>query len=189
MTIEFLPSDEAPEQLPGPPATPSRRWWWLVAAAVVVAAAAYLLTRPAAPRNPPPPRSGPVAGCRGVPNCAVRDRVPAKIARLALAELPPGARLRVRSVVSVDSITHEELLVARTVTATTEWITVTIQISRGSDILRQPVLNPLNFRSVSLHGVNSGFVVRLRYVAPASLPPRLAELQALIHDPRLSTSS
>ena len=188
MTVEFLPSDGAPEQLSESPAAPRRRWWWLLAAVVAVAALGYALTRPSTSHPSTQLTYRAVAACRGVPDCAVRDRVPPQITRLARADLPPGARITVRSVVSVHSITHEELLVARTITASTDWVTIRIEINRSGDRERRLVLDPFNFRSVSLQHVSSGFTVRLDYLAPESLPPRLDRLKALIRDPRLASS-
>jgi hypothetical protein len=190
VSVEFLPSDDAPGLPPVAPVASHRHWWWLLgAAALVIAAVAYGLTRPSSPQHQAQPRFAGVPDCRGVPDCAVRSRVPAKIARLTRTDLPPGAQVRVRSVVSVDSITHEELLVSRTITATTDWVTITIQLRRGSNgEVRQVALSPLSFRSVSLHRFNSGYAVRLVYLAPASIPPRIDRLRALIRDPRLATS-
>src|SRR5690242_1203272 len=131
MTVEFLPSDEAPEHPSEPPAASSAHWWWLLGAVVVVAALGYTLTRPSTAQPSTQLTYRAVAACRGVPDCALRDRVPPQLARLARADLPRGARLTVRSAVSVDSITHEELLVSRTVTATTDWVTVRIELKRS----------------------------------------------------------
>ena len=188
MTVEFLPSDDAPEQLSGPPAAPRRRWWWLLGAVVAVAALGYTLTRPSTSHPSTQLTYRAVAACRGVPDCAVRHRVPPQIIRLARADLPPGARVTVRSVVSVHSITHEELLVARTITASTDWVTIRIFINRSGDRDRPLAVGPFGFRSVSLQHVNSGFTVRLDYLAPESLPPRLDRLKALIRDPRIASS-
>lgn len=188
MSVEFLPSDDAPEHVPAPAAhVPGRRWWWLLGVALLVGALAYAVNRPGSPHPQPAPHA--VAACRGVPDCAVRDRVPASIARLARAYLPPGAQLHVRSVVAVESITHEELLVARDITATTEWVTITIQVRRSGAAHRtpEPAL-PFDFKALSLQQVNSGFVVHLDYLAPTAYPPRTAALRAFIRDPRLATA-
>jgi hypothetical protein len=187
VTVEFLPSDEVPE----PPAperarvTSRRRWWWLLGALLVVAAAAYLVNRPST-HQPSRHVSRPIAECRGVPDCAVRDQVPAQLVRLARADLPPGANLRVRTVFAVDSLTHDNLLVSRTIVASTDWVTVTIHVDRSSNERVVPALHALSFRELSLRGINSGFVVRLQYLAPPDIPPRKALLQALIRDPRLA---
>jgi hypothetical protein len=36
--------------------------------------------------------------------------------------------------------------------------------------------------------VNAGFVVRLQYLAPETVPPVLSRLRALISDPRLTAA-
>jgi hypothetical protein len=196
LTIEFLPSDEPGHEPDGRSAAPGRsrrRVWWLIAALLVVGATAWALTRPsvssrhvAAPTVTATPRVDPA--CRGVPDCAVRAHVPEVIERLARDYLPVGVRLRVRTVVAVSSLTQENLLVRRDIDAAVNSVTVLIRVQRGGSGKQAIAPDPLGVGSLLLHAVNSGFVIRLQYLAPETVPPMLSRLQALIRDPRLTST-
>ena len=196
MSIEFLPSDEpgdGPDERHGP-GRPHRRVWWLLAALLVVGATVWAVTRPsfsprrvAAPVATRTPHVDPA--CRHVPDCAVRADVPTAIDQLARAYLPAGVQLRVHTVVAVSSLTQENLLVRRDIDASGNSVNVLIRVQRGDSGKRAIVPDPLGVGSLVLHGVNSGFDVRLQYLAPETVPPMLDRLQALIHDPRLTSSA
>lgn len=180
---------------------PGRRWshqrvWWLAAALLAVGVTALALTHP--PPSPSPrrvveravtatPRVAPA--CRKLPDCSVRAEVPAAIDQLARAYLPAGVDLRVHTVVEVNSLTLGNLLVSRDIDATVDSVTVLIRVQRGGSGKHEIVPDPLGMGSLLLHGVNSGFVVRLQYLAPETVPPMVGRLQALIRDPRLTSSS
>jgi hypothetical protein len=156
----------------------------------------WALTRPSVgPKpQPHPPQGGrpavanPAPECSTLPDCSVDTYVSAPLARLMRAYLPAGTRLRVRTVVEVDSLTHRDLLVARDVVAARGSVSVHIRVQRGGPATRAIVPDPLGVGSLLLHGVNSGFVVRLQYLAPDDVPPTVSNLQALIGDPRLAAS-
>jgi len=185
-------STSAPEeQLAGP-----SRWRgrWVVLAALVAGAAIWALLRPA---QPPPPNSqhpvrpAPIASrladpaCRGLAGCSVRADVPPAIARLARAYLPSGADLRVRTVVAPSSPSG---FVARYIEAHVDSATVLIRVQRGGSRTRAIAPDPLGVGSLLLHRLNAGFVVRLQYLAPDTVPPMVSRLQALMRDPRLTSS-
>lgn len=218
MGVEFLPSDQ-PGHEPGDQAAdegqaadldvlevgrvgvwPGRPWsrqrvWWLVAALLAVGVTAWALTRPPSPSPrrvveravPATPRVAPA--CRKVPDCSVHAEVPAAINQLARAYLPAGVDLHVHTVVEVNSLTLGNLLVSRDIDATVDSVTVLIRVQRGGSGKHEIVPDPLGMGSLLLHGVNSGFVIRLQYLAPETVPPMVGRLQALIRDPRLTSSS
>ncbi len=197
MSIEFLPGPEpdgVDEQLDEPEPRP-QRWLWLVVALVVVGAAVWVVTRPSSdPRRPQAaastsstatrtPRADPA--CRGVPDCAVTSTVPADIDRLARTYLPDGVQVHVHSVIAVNSLTHGDLLVRRDIFATVDSISVLIRVQRGGPATRVITPDPPGFGSLLLHRVNAGFIVRLQYLAPDTVPPMVEQLRALMTDPRL----
>lgn len=161
-------------------------------ALAVVGVTVWALTRPSHPASPqhlgaPPPKaSAPThAACEALVGCSVRDGVPRPIVRLARAYLPAGVHLRVHTVFLEGSRTGEPSLVARAIHAQVDSITVLIRVQRGGSTTQEIVPDPLGVGSLLLHQVNSGFVVRLQYLAPETSPPTLAHLRALIRDPRL----
>jgi hypothetical protein len=108
---------------------------------------------------------------------------------LARAYLPPRVQLRVRTVVTANSLNPQQnLLVARDIDAHVDSVTVLIRVRRGGSGTQDVAPDPLGVDSLLLHGVNSGFVVRLQYLAPDNVPPMADRLRALIHDPRLTSN-
>jgi hypothetical protein len=210
VTIEFLPGDEpkSEDEALGAPDPHPRRWWGL-AAVLTVAVAAWVVTRPSTTpstspsttpststastssrgvgRQNPAPRTD--VECRHVPDCSVSTDVPAAVKALVRAYLPTGAVFRVRSVIAVGSLTLRNQLVARDIDATIDSVSVLIRVRRGGSRTQAIVPDPLGVGSLLLHGVNAGYVVRLQYLAPDTVPPVLGRLRAMIHDPRLTTLS
>lgn len=196
MSIEFLPGDE-PGGRPGEErgAPPVRRGWWLVAAVVAAAAIVWGVTRPSAqPHRAAAPSATatvrPDPACRAVPDCFVRSGITPEIAALARAYLPRGMRLKVRTVVSVDSLSHRNLLVARDIDGDVDSVTVLIRLQRAGSAgsaRREIAPDPPGLGSILISHVNSGFVVRLQYLAPETVPPTLGRLRELIRDPRLAS--
>lgn len=121
-----------------------------------------------------------------MPDCSVRTDVPAAIGRLVRAYLPAGVQVRVRTVVAVGSLTLRNELVARDIDATGNSVSVLVRVRRGGPGRAPIVPDPLGVGSLLLHGVNAGYVVRLQYLAPETVPPMLDRLRALIRDPRLT---
>jgi hypothetical protein len=202
MSVEFLSSEapgDAPEELLE--ASERSRWpgWWVLVV-VVAGVMVWALTRPSQPPSQPPSprhldRPAPTVSaladptCRGVPDCAVRVGVPPAIVPLARAYLPPRVQLRVRTVVTANSLNPQQnLLVARDIDAHVDSVTVLIRVRRGGSGTQDVAPDPLGVDSLLLHGVNSGFVVRLQYLAPDNVPPMADRLRALIHDPRLTSN-
>ena len=198
MSVEFLTDDgtgDDPEPLPGP--RRSRRWWPAAVAVLAAGAIVVAVTRREPTRTPVPapsatvaaspsaPVAGPDPACRGVPDCAVRADVPAPLRRLARHYLPPGARLRVHSVVAVDMLTQDDLLVERDIDAVVGSVRVLIRLQRGGPATRTLAPVRPGVGSVLLHGINSGFVARLQYLAPEPVVPPVGRLRALLRDPRL----
>jgi hypothetical protein len=174
-----------------------RRVWWLVPALLAVGATVWAVTRPS-PASLSVRRVAERAAtatpsvdpaCRKVPDCSVRADVPAAIDRLAHAYLPAGVDVRVHTVVAVNSLTLGNLLVSRDIDATVDSVTVLIRVRRGGPDKHDIVPDPQGMGSLLLHGINSGFVIRLQYLAPETVPPMVGRLQALIRDPRLTSSS
>jgi hypothetical protein len=196
MSVEFLPGDEPDVDTTRRPA-PKRdhRRWWPVAALAVVAALIWAVTRPSTepvrrtPHRPAAHSSAPtvvaVPECKGLPDCSAKTRIPAPIARLAQAYLPVGARLQVRSVIQVNSFSYRDQLVARDIDAHFDSATVRIRLQRGGPQRQELLPDPPGVGSLLLHGVNSGLVVRLQYLAPETVVPQLSRLRALMRDPRL----
>jgi hypothetical protein len=178
VSVEFLSTDEPTTE--SEPAR-HRHGWWLVAALLAIALATWALTRPAAPRS-----ANADAACRGVPDCAVHTVVPSAINRAVRAYLSPGAQLRVRTVTGENPLTQQHLLVERDITVGADSVTVVIRMQRGGSTTRAIVPDPPGVGSLLLHDVNSGFVVRLQYLAPETVPPVLDRLRALMRDPRLA---
>lgn len=195
MSLEFLsgePPADAPEELLD--ASKRSLWggWWVLVA-FVAGVTVWALTRPS---QPPSLRhlAGPATAstladptCRGVPDCGVRVGVPPAIARLARAYLPPGVQLRVRTVVAAGSLIQGNLLVARDIDAHVDSISVLIRVRRGGSDSQEIAPDPLGVDSLLLHSVNSGFVVRVQYLAPDNIAPMVDRLRALIRDPRLTS--
>jgi hypothetical protein len=125
--------------------------------------------------------------CRGLAGCSVRAGVPPTIARLAGAYLPPGVHLRVRTVVALGSRTRVSVFVARDIDAQVDSVTVLIRVQRGGSGTQEIAPDPLGIGSLLLHQINSGFLVRLQYLAPDTVPPMVGRLRALIRDPRLTS--
>lgn len=198
MTVEFLPGEGGPDPSAEAERGAGRRPWRRFVAAAVVCLAAlgwWAATRPTVgpatrPSAQPVHHAAhqPAPECRGLPDCSVHLGVPAALARLAREYLPAGARVRVRTVIEVDSLTHRDLLVARDVDAALGSVSVHIRVQRGGPATRAIVADPLGVGSLLLHRINSGFVVRLQYLAPDDVPPMLSRLQALIGDPRLAAA-
>lgn len=203
MTVEFLPGDEpeldAASAARPPTAGASRtargRRWWLIGALAVSAAVLWTLTRPSLETRPHTPHRAahssassalPVPECRGVPDCSARTGVPVAIARLARKYLPAGAHLHVRTVIKVNSLTYADVLVARDVDVTLDSATVQIQVAVGGPRRQAIVPDPPGVGSLLLHGINSGYVVRLQYLAPETVAPQVSRLHALLSDPRLA---
>ncbi len=113
-------------------------------------------------------------------------RKPAAVAQLARKYLPPGTTVRVRTVVEVDSLTHRDLLVERDVVAALGSVSVYIRVQRGGPARQEIVPDPPGVGSLLVHRINSGFVVRLQYLAADDVPPMLSKLRALIADRRLA---
>jgi hypothetical protein len=186
-------ADEAPDELLWVPAR-SRWWGALVVVAVVAAVTVWALTRPsdAPPRHrlaaPAPAVTAVVDACQGRAGCSVRVGIPPAIARLARVYLPPGAHLRVRTAIVPGSPTKGEVLIGREIDAQLDSVTVLIRVQRGGSGTRAIVPDPLGFGSLVLHRSTPGFVVRLQYLVPETVPPMLGRLRALIRDPRLTSS-
>lgn len=203
--------DAGDEELPDPP-QPWRRTVWWVLAALGAGLTVWALVRPSAPPSRPlarpsspaatstapapasPSRAGPPSrarvpvapGCRAPARCSVRSGVPAAIARLVRTHLPPGAHVRVRTFVAAGSSARETSVVARYIDAHVDSVTVLIRVQRGGPGTQEIAPDPLGVGSLLLHRVNSGFVLRLQYLAPDTVPPVLGRLRALIRDPRLT---
>lgn len=195
MSVEFL-SSEAPSDAPEELLDASKRslwggWWVLVV--LVAGVIVWALTPPSQPPSQrhlaAPATVSKLADpmCRGVPHCGVRVGVPPAIARLARAYLPPGVQLRVRTVVAAGSLTQGNLLVARDIDAHVDSITVLIRVRGGGSDTQDIAPDPLGVDSLLLHRVNSGFVVRVQYLAPDNIAPMVDRLRALIRDPRLTS--
>jgi hypothetical protein len=118
----------------------------------------------------------------------VRSGVPPEIARLARAYLPLGVQLRVRTVIARASRAEESVYVERDIDAYVDSVSVLIRVQRGGSGTTEIVPDPPGVGSLLLHHVNAGFVVRLQYLAPDTVPPMLGRLRALIRDPRLASS-
>jgi hypothetical protein len=198
MSVEFLsdsePGDAPEEQLEMPKRSRWRGGW--VLAVLVAGGTVWALTVPSqapSPRHPaaPTPTASTLAdrACRGLSSCAVRAGASPAIARLARAYLPPGARLRVRTVVAASSFAEKTLFLARDIDAHADSVTVLIRVRRGGSGTQAITPDPLGVGSLLLHEVNSGFVVRLQYLAPDTVPPMIGRLRALIRDPRLTSIS
>lgn len=203
--------DAGDEELLDPP-QPGRRGVWWVLAALVAGLTVWALVRSSAPPSRPlarpsspaatstapvptsPSRVGPPStarmpvepGCRAPTRCSVRSGVPAAIARLVRTHLPPGAHVRVRTFVAAGSSAREKSVVARYIDAHVDSVTVLIRVQRGGSGRQEIVPDPLGVGSLLLHRTNSGYVVRLQYLAPDTVPPVLGRLRALIRDPRLT---
>jgi hypothetical protein len=192
--FEFPPlgeSADAPEEQLETPR--HSRWlsgWWLLVALLIVAGLVGALTRPG---PSPERRSAPAPtvsedlqpACPGVARRVVRAAVPPSITRLARADLPPGARLRVRTVFAAGPAARPHTIVERDIDASVDSVTVLIRVQRCGPGTQQLAPDPAGVGSLLLHQHNSGFVVRLQYLAPETVPPMLARLQALMGDPRL----
>jgi hypothetical protein len=114
--------------------------------------------------------------------------VPHPIVLLAHSYLPPGVHLRVRTVVANNAVTGDHRLIARDIDAQVDSVTVLVRVRRGGPTTQAIAPDPLGVGSLLLHQLNSGYVVRLQYLAPETVPPMLARLRALIRDPRLISS-
>jgi hypothetical protein len=119
----------------------------------------------------------------------VSSAVPAEIGQLAQEYLPEGVRLHVHSIIAVNSLTHGDLLVRRDIAAFVDSVTVLIRVQRGGPANSVITPDPPGFGSVLLHQTNSGFIVRLQYLAPETVPPMIDQLNALMRDPRLVRSA
>lgn len=196
MTVEFLPSDEPDDQPDAPPTGRPlwhRRGWLLVVALLIVGATGWALTRPSsAPKHVATPRpSGSTRidpACRGVPDCAVHADVPVAIDQLAQTYLPAGMRLRVRTVVTGGPNEAPGRFVERDIDAVVDSVTVLVRLQRGGSGTQEIEPDPPGIGSLMLHELNSGYVVRLQYLAPETVPPMLDRLRAFIRDPRLASS-
>ena len=196
MTIEFLPSHE-PDEEPveqAEAARPRRNLWWLAVVLLVIGATAWALTRPQAARHDVAAPSVTVSAsaepaCRDVPDCSVSKDVPAAIDDVVHTYLPADLQLHVHSVTTVGSLTLRNQLVARDIEASADSVTVLIRVRRGGSGIHAIAPDPLGTGSLLLHAVNAGFVVRLQYLAPDTVPPMLDRLRALIRDPRLTSTS
>ena len=185
------PDDALDEDLDAPERS-SRRPGWLVGA-LIVALAIWALSRPSG--TPPPrhvARPAPVAStaapaCPPPGQCAVRVRVPAAVARLARIYLPSGMRLRVRTVIAAGAQLRPTLL-TRDIEARVDSVTVLVRVQRGGSGTDEIAPDPLGVGSLLLHQANAGYLVRLQYLAPDTVPPMLDRLQALIRDPGLISS-
>jgi hypothetical protein len=113
---------------------------------------------------------------------------PAAIVRLTRAYLPLHVHLRVRTVLGASSPTQENLFVAREIDAHVDSVTVLIRVQRGGPLTQEIAPDPPGVGSLLLHRITSGFVVRLQYLAPDTVPPMTARLRALMRDPRLTSS-
>jgi hypothetical protein len=194
VTIEFLP-DETAEEPPPPLPARRRRWWPAVAVLGAGAIVAWSLTRPPAHHHVPPRTSQhartalskPVPGCAGVPDCGVRDGVPVAITQLVRTYLAGAAKVRVHTIVAVNSLTLTDLLVERDIDVVSGSVTVLIRVQRGVDVSREIVHAPPGTGSLLLHHIASGYIVRLQYLAPETVPPMLDRLRQLTRDPRLES--
>ena len=63
-----------------------------------------------------------------------------------------------------------------------------IRVQRGGSGTDAIAPDPPGVGSLLLHRLNSGYLVRLQYLAPDTVPPMLDRLRALIRDPRLISS-
>jgi hypothetical protein len=115
----------------------------------------------------------------------LRAPVPPAIASLARAYLSPGVRLRVRTVVVDGLLARPSPFVERDIAAYFGSVTVLIRVQRGGSGTQQIAPDPPGVGSLLLHQDNSGFVVRLQYLAPETVPPMLVRLQALMRNPQL----
>ena len=193
MTVEFI-TDDLPDDLPPEP-PPRHRWWWpLVIAVLAIVVVVSAVVHDRAQRQPAPTHDLAVApvttradpACRGVPDCAVRSHVPGSLTALVRAYLPAG-HLHVHTVVAVNSLTLTDLLVERDITASSGSVTVLIRIERGVSGRHEIVAAPPGVGSLLLHADASGYVVRLQYLAPETVPPRVTQLRQLTRDPRLES--
>ncbi|HEY2273631.1 MAG TPA: hypothetical protein VGH30_12705 [Jatrophihabitantaceae bacterium] len=193
MDIEFITTDFADDE-PAPAPTPRRRRWWPAAVAAVTAGVLlWSVTRPDTPSRKPIHHAAPVVAakpvpqCVGVPDCAVRDNIPASVERLVRAYLPARSKLQVKTVVAVNSLTLTDLLVERDIDVVHDSVTVLIRVQRGVDGTSEIVHAPPGVGSLLLHHNSSGYVVRLQYLAPETVPPMLDRLRELTRDPRLES--
>jgi hypothetical protein len=197
MSVEFLPSHQPDEHAdePGPaPGGPRRNLWWLAVALLVGAATVWAVVRPsppnrvvAAPTTTTARHADPA--CRNVPDCSVSETVPAAVDQVVRSYLPAGVQLHVHSVLTVGSLTLRNQLVARDIEASADSVTVLIRIRRGGSGTHAIAPDPLGIGSLLLHAVNSGYVVRLQYLAPETVPPALGRLRTLIRDPRITAAA
>lgn len=196
MAVEFLPAEDVPDGTDEPPRARRPRWWLPLGAALVIAAGtAWALTRPhsgtPAPVSTPPPAPAqvakPVPECRGVPDCAVRQRVPNKLADAVRQALPGTRSVRVHSFVALNSMTGGSLLVRRDIEVTAGSVSLVIRVQRGGNGVRELVHAPPGVGSLLLHTDASGYTVRLQYLAPETVPPMIVLLRQLTRDPRLES--
>jgi hypothetical protein len=96
--------------------------------------------------------------------------------------------LRVRTVVAPGARPPAKPFIAREIDAHVDSVTVLMRLQRGGSNSQEIAPDPLGVGSLLLHHVTSGFVVRLQYLAPETVPPMIGRLQALIRDPRLTSS-
>ena len=188
-----MPGDDARAELDEELAISGRRQsgWLVLVALLAVGAVAWALTRPAPTPKRVAASTTPVAtrassACRGVVHCTVRAGVPVGIDRLVRAYLPSGVRLRVHTAVLKDARTAETHVVGRDIEAFAGSVTVLIRVQRGGDGTEAITADPPGVGSLLLHHVNGGYLVRLQYLAPDTVPPSLDRLRALIRDPRLT---
>jgi hypothetical protein len=197
VSFDLVPGDGpggAPEEeLDIRPRPAHRRWWWLLAVPLAAAALVWALTRSGAPAGhvPATARTPVVSAlppaCRALPHCVVRGAVPATVVRLARTYLPRGARLHVRTVLAAGGPARSRL-VQRDIAASVDSVTVLIRVERDGPATRPLAPDPPGVGSLLLHRVNSGFVVRLQYLAPETVPPMVTRLEALLRDPRLTAA-
>ncbi|GAB2476010.1 hypothetical protein [Jatrophihabitans fulvus] len=203
MSVEFL-SGDGPESRPTRP--PPRRGRVVAALATVLlaGAVAVVVLQPEDDTGPTPtpttaslrpspvpvlPRPSPVADpCRRVPRCVVDATVPVPLRQLARSYLPPGVRLVVRTVRSIDPGTGRTDLVTRDVEALVDSVRIVVRVQHGGPTTREIVPDPPGVGSLLLHTRNAGFTVRLQYLAPSTVPPPSDRLRAFMADRRLTSS-
>ncbi|MGN6606334.1 MAG: hypothetical protein ACTHMS_04905 [Jatrophihabitans sp.] len=187
--VLFADDDLADDQLeqPGVP----RRWvaLGLLVAVLVAAGAVVLQTRSAIPghgsgRRPAAAASVPVEqACRAAPDCTVFDSAPVAVTGLAREKLGRDVLLQVHSAVAHSS--GRPLLIDRSIDAFANSATVLIRVDLGGSGEQPIAPDPPGVGSLLIHERNAGFVVRLQYLAPETVPPDLTALRALMRDPRL----
>ena len=174
------------------------RWWWLGVVLLAAGATVWVATRPAPPDRhaaarttaPTAPATAAVrhtSPCDGIAHCEVRLVVPLALEALAHKRLAPDVGLRGSTVLVVGAPHRPGRLVFRELVAYFHSATVIVRVDHSPQVTTPLAPDPPGVGSILLHRANAGFQVRLQYLAPETVPPRLADLVAFMQDPLLTT--